>query len=177
MRTHSFLIGLSTAGIATILISGCANIHSMKNKFDPQEISWVKEKGTNIIKGEAFLKTVGGDIKTCAGNTAVLTPVSDYSRERILSLYGSDQKGIKQKFDGRSDNFNITDNRYKEYTIKSVCNSKGEYSFEKIPDGDYFLTAQIFWKSNPRSLFFEGGNIMQRVKVTGHETKEVILTY
>ncbi len=64
--------------------------------FNPCEIRWFTEKqGNNTIKGQAFLRTIGGYIRTCAGYDVLLVPFSSYAKERILHLYGNTKRGFR----------------------------------------------------------------------------------
>lgn len=74
--------------------------------------------------------------------------------------------------------FDSTDPEYVRLTRETVCDSQGNFAFESLPDGEYYLTAQVTW-GVPMQYFTrtEGGILMQRISVRGGETRQVVLTY
>ena len=72
--------------------------------------------------------------------------------------------------------FEETPNEYVTNQRRTVCDAQGFFQFEKLADGNFFVVSEIQWKSDPRSLFFEGGFMMRKVSVSGGELKEIVLS-
>jgi hypothetical protein len=44
--------------------------------------------GNASIEGEAFMRTIGGDVKTCAGQSVILMPNNPYSQQAFAYHVG-----------------------------------------------------------------------------------------
>lgn len=143
--------------------------------FDPAEAAWAAAKGSNTIVGNAMLRTVGGDIKTCAGFEAALVPVTRYGEGRVNIIYGSSQKGYNPLRTPRV--IAPASPAYNAIVRTTTCDSLGNFEFNGLPSGEYFIQSVVSW-GVPTRYFTrkEGGVIFLRVKVEGGETKRVVLT-
>lgn len=66
--------------VGLLALSGCAaQPYTIQTPFNDAEMAWSQSPGTAAIKGQGFLKTVGGDVKTCAGNVVSLVPDTPYT--------------------------------------------------------------------------------------------------
>lgn len=150
---------------------------SVEAAFDPAEVAWFAEPGANTIRGNALLRTVGGDVVTCAGLPANLVPVSGYAAERFRLMYGA---GAQSGFLAASSRFEFAsiDPEYERQTRTIRCDSEGNFTFASLPDGEYFVTALVTWQvpGRWRVMTREGGYLMQRLRVAGGETREIVLT-
>ena len=169
----------SIATVGAAVLSGCATTRTLTvgSHFDPAEVAWFQHDGTNTIRGNALLRTVSGEVRTCAGLPANLTPVSTYARERMHLLYGDRDNGLLSASRGRVA-FASTDPEYQRMSRHTRCDSQGNFTFSALPDGDYFVTALVVW-GVPLNAFMtatQGGYLMQRVHVAGGGVKEIVLT-
>jgi hypothetical protein len=144
----------------------------MQASFDPQEVSWFEQKGTNSIQGSALIRQGGGGVITCAGNEVHLVPVSRYATERMLAIYGSTKRGYSRVgnavIKGEPDYFYITTSQTKR------CDAQGYFSFTDLPDGSFYMVTLITWRvSEYRSA---GGALMERITLENGENGEVVLT-
>lgn len=169
---------LSVAVAAAALLSACATAQKpvvITTAFDPAEIEWFQRPGDNVIRGNAVLRTVGGDAKTCAGLDVHLVPVSTYATERFRAIYGSAEGGLQP---ARTPvQLSPADPRYEAFRRSTRCDSDGDFVFSGLPDGSYFVTAPVIWGVH-NGYFTEkqGGYVMQRVAVAGGERRDVVLT-
>jgi hypothetical protein len=164
--------------IGLLASSAAAKSHvvQLTSTFNAAEVAWSQRQGTNTIHGSAVLRTVGGDAKTCAGLDANLVPMSAYANERMAAMFGAGTAvGILRA--NSELRFSSTDPAYVSTARKTVCDPQGYFVFEKVPDGEYFLTAFVTW-GVPGRYFTrqEGGVLMQRITVHGSETKTIVLT-
>ncbi len=135
--------------------------------FPESEYTQLKKEGTSTIRGQAFLKTRGGDVKVAAGEEIQLNPVTSYSNQWYEENYLK-QNPISQG-----------DPRQQDYIRKKIADGSGRFEFKNIPAGEYYVTAKVTWEAPTGyqgALQTQGGFISKRVKVTDREDVEVILT-
>lgn len=166
--------------VACVALGGCTVVgppppQTISAAFNPSEVAWFQAAGSNTIRGSALLRTVGGEVRTCAGLAAYLVPVSAYARERFSMMYGEGDHGFLPAQSGFR--FSSTNPEYERMTRTATCDAQGNFSFTALPDGEYFVTALVTW-GIPMQYFTrtEGGFLMQRLRVAGGETREVVLT-
>jgi hypothetical protein len=126
----------------------------------------VKNSGTATITGQAFLRTVGGDVKTAAGQVVMLNPETSYSDFWYQKSYLSNQK------------MEESDPRLLPYIYQTIADADGRFKFGNVPAGKYFLTTQVVWRV-PMAygvLVPTGGWISRLVSVEDGKEIEVILT-
>lgn len=139
------------------------------SEFNVDSVKWVKIKGSSSVSGEAYLKLGNGVYKGCAGFNIELLPVSKYADERILSTYGNTEQGqilMSQK----PPNFVPDVKEYHEYLIKSECDSNSRFSFNAVPNGDYYLIAFVIWGKEPNQ---QGGGVMKKISVDKQQDMKV----
>lgn len=169
MKMMVVLIALAAGGCAT------APPTDLAVTFDPSEVAWAKGEGANRISGNAVLRTVGGEARTCAGLDAWLVPVSTYANARMSAMFGSLQRGYLAADSGFQ--FKSTDPSYVAAAKNRKCDAQGNFTFGQVPDGDYFVTAEVTWSAPGQyGLSSQGGVLMERVSVKGGESKELVLT-
>jgi hypothetical protein len=141
--------------------------------FDIDEVAWSRKDGTNTVNGFAVLRTVGGEARTCAGLEVGLVPDSLHARDRMSQLYGSLEKGYR--IARQTPKFETDDRGYVMTARRTRCDGQGQFSFEKVPDGSWYLVSQIVWMPAPSSGIVEGANMMKSVDVKGGQTVKVSL--
>jgi hypothetical protein len=144
--------------------------------FKAEEVEWAKKGGTASVSGSALLRTVGGDIKTCAAQRVSLTPVSAYATA-IASITFQDESK-----DGFAEvtaipNFADFDPAYIETIRVEHCDAQGNFLFEDVAPGSYYLTAEVTWGIPHGYMTFpEGGALFAPVTVKDGEKKRVMLS-
>lgn len=174
MKRNVFL--LCCFFVVCSLLTGCATtkIITLTSSFDSSLAKKMLEQGENTIKGSALIRQQGGTAVTCAGCEVSLIPATEYAREGMRALYDNELKGYNSiGFGSKQIQFDSTDPEYLQLTKKTIGDTQGYFSFSNIPDGNYFVITSITWKVN--DYFYEGGNLMQYVTVSGGETKEIVL--
>lgn len=135
---------------ASILIAtACASKPEIINRipFNPVEFAKLPTSGTAIVTGQAFLKTADGKIYYPQRENARLNPKTSYSKQWYEVNY------IGKK------NITKADPRYLDYIYKSSMDKKGRFTFKKIPGGDYYISAPIFWM---KEIKMEDGTILMK---------------
>jgi hypothetical protein len=155
---------------------GCAvptKVVQLKNSFDEVETAKLLQRGPNTIKGSALLRQQGGGVVTCAGLPVRLVPVTAYSAERMVHIYGNLYGGFAS-LEASKRAFEPSSAAYLQNTKETVCDPQGFFKFNDVANGDFYLVTVISWKVREYSL--EGGALAKRISVFGGETKEIVLT-
>lgn len=159
----------------TLVLSSCAPTptfppYSPTAQFDADHARKMLEKGVSTIKGSALIRQRGGGVVTCAGQTVVLIPATEYADERMRVIYNQQDRGFR----GYPDQVPMESNAsYVELTRRTRCDAQGYFTFDNVGDGTFYVVTRIVWETG-RTV--EGGTLMQRVNVSGVETKEIVLS-
>lgn len=132
------------------------------NKFNDNEVKWFKTKGNASIKGIAKFKSKNGVLKYGDKFRLELMPYCLYTEERLNKIYKNNNSGYVYIEDGIP-SFTPDPKAYHE-TIKVMCNNKGEFEFNNLPKGDYYLIAFMLWDET-------GGGIMSHFSLSDGESK------
>jgi hypothetical protein len=137
-------------------------------------VAWAAKAGTGKILGSAVIQTAGGIPRTCAGREVKLGPVSTYSSERINAIYGGISKGF---LSASGPKHNIVKNVAYESTFrKATCDAQGNFEFDEIPSGSYFITTTVMWSTGEQYASPIGGVLMLNVTVNEGKSIKVVLT-
>lgn len=167
MKTKNYAVLFA----ACISLLGCVSADVATVPFDATTASYINKSGRNSITGEAFRKRNDGMLVTCAGEEVILFPVTQYAMQRITHIYGNVNGG-------RTNNVLVSagssDPQYLKYTRTTRCDSNGQFAFNGVADGDYYVVTRVVW--NPtESIIPEGGAHGGRVQVSGGKTVKLNL--
>jgi hypothetical protein len=129
---------------------------------------WAKV-GAASLHGQAFLKTVGGDVKTCAGARVLLLPGAAYVDE----LLAKKKAGVSVD----------ADQRLQSYTRATICDAQGNFSFAGLPEQRWYVLTTVTWgvphmgePGEQAKTKQQGGELVQAVALTPGDN-QVFLTY
>jgi len=106
--------------------------------------------GHATISGQAFSKTVGGDVKYGAGNTIILWPKTAYTTECLAMLGANTYCGEK-----------LTD-----YARTVRADGEGRFVFGDLKPGSYIVWTMITWGvPGPYGISTTGGMVSGFVDV------------
>jgi hypothetical protein len=155
---------MALAGWLVSLAAAAATVQ-LDSTFNVEDVKWVRDRGDATVAGKAFLKLRDGSLKDCAGFNIELLPVATYSSERIFKTYGNNRAG-QVLLEDNPPKFTPDAPGYHEYVIKGTCNAAGEFRFDRIPAGDYFVMAFIIWQlPGLDPPVRTGGAVMKRIHV------------
>ena len=137
------------------------------NLFDANEVNWFKSKGTGSIKGIAKFKSKDGELRYGEEFRIELMPKCLYTEERLSKIYPSKNSGFIYVEDGIP-TFTPDPKEYHD-TLKTMCNKDGEFEFQQLPEGEYYVIAFMLWGNT-------GGGIMQHLVLSEGETKVIEMT-
>lgn len=161
------------AALATLTLAACAGrVVETTVPFDPNEVSYINQRGSADIEGQAFFRQRGGGVVTCAGEEVRLAPAGEYTTQRMTQIYGSAQGGRVNVLQGVSqDNL---DPGYLSMMRTSVCDAEGDFIFSNVANGDYYVLTRVLWTVGD-SFIPEGGGLAQRVQVRDGQDVRVLL--
>ena len=153
---------------AIVMFISCVQqkTYTIKTPFHSEYWHMGIETGNCNLEGQAFLKTKGGDVKTCAGEEVILMPYNAYTQE----LYNVTKHG---NFDTAS-NF---DPSIKNYCKVTTCDDNGDFQFKNLPSGKWLLYTRVVWEApGGNSSGVKGGDMVKIVQTTENDTQKVYLT-
>ena len=135
--------------------------------FPENEYRILQKEGTSIVKGQAFLKTRGGDVKPAAGEQVILNPVTSYSNQWYEENY------LKHNF------MSPVDPRLWKYIKKTTADGSGRFKFKNVAAGEYYVTTKVMWETATGyqgSLQLQGGWLTKKIHISNGQEIEIILT-
>jgi len=160
MKTKLFLTLIALA------LVGCAVPQQPRiAKYDSAEYAPYAGSGTAKISGQAFAKTVGGDVKFAAGNRVWLYPVTSMTTEWYRTSF---EQGKPMQ---------AGDQRMMQHSKMVLADGSGNFEFAGLPAGNYYLVSQISW-GVPTGYFVTqtGAAVHKKVHVSAGQSIRVILT-
>lgn len=137
--------------------------------LDPTEYEPYMAGGSASIFGQAFLRTVGGDVKVAAGSTVTLDPFTSYSHHwwHQAGKWWARRSVIPPEA--------IFSNARKVAT----ADADGRFGFEGLAAGRYYVRTQVTWETGAYRFVndTQGGLIWQLVHVEDGQKAEIVLTW
>lgn len=169
------IIAIAAAG----LLAACATAAPpaiLETPFQASDYAWSQAQGTNAVMGNAVMRTVAGDAKTCAALPVSLIPDGAYTRERMMRIYGNTERGFRSAAQGGVFFQNDTP-AFRALVRETICDAQGNFTFQGLPDGEYYVVSLLTW-GVPMQYYTstQGGMMMQRVAVSGGETRRIVLS-
>jgi hypothetical protein len=160
-------VGAIAMSVLVLQWVGCApRVIQPTSMFDPQATQAALSPGKATITGQAFKKTVGGDVKYGAGNTIMLFPLTPYFAEFLALL---PQKNAFTQIS--------VDPRIMNHTRTTIADGDGRFRFNGLSPGQYYLETSITWGiPTAHGLETTGGTAAAIVSIEQEgQTVEVIL--
>lgn len=159
---------------AALAVSGCMGRPIETTvPFNAQEVAYINQSGAADVEGQAFLRQQGGGVVTCAGETAFLIPAGQYATQRMTQIYGNLQGGKVAVSQGSSGE-NLDPN-YEKMMRKATCDAEGDFTFNNVANGDYYVATAVTWTVG-NAFVPEGGLLAQRISVRGGRSTRVLLS-
>lgn len=160
---------VSTLLLVAAISSGCASAPPPVQRvpFNEAEYQRLPQSGTGVVEGQAFLKTLGGDVKYGAGQVVRLFPVTSYS-EQWWQVSVVEKRPLVD-----------SDPRYSQYIRTTQADGAGNFKFTDVPPGKYFINAEVSWFAPTGfqgALQKQGGIVANRIEVSNDKTTRVMIT-
>lgn len=127
------------AAVGTLALVGCARpadaplpAYQVTTPFQEQDFQQWAGAGPSSLSGQAFLKTVGGDVKTCAGSKVLLLPDNGYVEEMMAN-------------ESSGSTYANMDHRLLDYIRQSMCDAQGNFAFSALPAGNWVVMTSVTW--------------------------------
>jgi len=155
-----------TIGLVALLsLTGCIQVYQRQARFNEAEFAPFTKTGSASLSGQAFLKTVSGDVKYGAGNLVYLIPVTKYTQEWY-------QVGLLQ-----GQPMSDADPRLPKYLRNTQADGEGRFKFSNLPGGEYIAACDIVWGvAGPYGVTYTGGTAFAKVKIGPGEQASVVVT-
>ena len=161
---------LAIIPVSLLILTGCMEPRVIKPTalFNSSSASYIFDTGDNTISGQAFLRQNGGGVVTCASSEVFIFPVNEYSSQIMSEMFGSTDKGYSIGLSSID-----YDANYVKYHRVSVCDAQGNFVFENVADGEYYLSTNVRWViGNSR----QGGYLFEKVSVNKGSNLKVLLS-
>ncbi len=152
---------------AALALAGCA-LPDVDIAFDPQAAAFIHQRGKTTVKGEAFFRAENGRVVYAAGEWVYLIPSTPYSDARFDAFFG-DEKYLRAT---RLFLFQDADPRYAQFMRATKADSGGNFQFEEVGPGRYYVWTTATWIPD-NWILPAGGLIYDRVEVTGREKTDI----
>lgn len=166
------MIKLACMALVVAALTGCAgipNTYTTTTPFDLAATTALLAEGSNSITGNAFMRQAGGGVVTCAGSTVFLIPGTAYAAERVRLIYGNVDAGQTRQ----STIFKPEQPEYERLTKKTTCDSSGNFQFDKIADGDFFVLTEVRWMVGTYNT--QGAAMIKAVKVSKKQQVKIVM--
>lgn len=155
-----------------LVASACAREIVSTVPFNSDEVSFIRKTGNAEISGQAFMRQNGGGVVTCAGQVVQLIPAGKYARERFTGIYGNEMGGKIGVLQSASQNG--LDPQYLTMTKSESCDAEGDFVFNNIAAGSYYVITAVTWTVG-NQIIPEGGALAKLVDIKDGQKVRVLL--
>ena len=130
-------------------------------------------RSDNVLRGSAFLRAQNGQYRSCAGSPVRLFPVDATTEAFVGWTFGTPTGGFSRRTGWEPQPFD-------RYALVTTCDAQGEFAFDRLPDGDYFVAVVVSIETMAGGavsyVVQEGGTIAARVSLAGGVVQTVKMT-
>ena len=161
LRTRRTVLVLSLL-LSSCVFSGFVRV-PRRVPFDESEFAAYRGSGSGVVGGQ-LVCTYEGKNHAGEGTPVTLIPVTAYTKEMVERELGD---GVY---------LTGSDPRFKKYVRVTNADSKGNFVFNNIPAGEYFVAGEAAW-SEAGSYTFVHQWACERVKVGSGQTVRIKVTH
>lgn len=149
------------------LLSASCSSYKMRGAYVADEFA-PSDGAPGRIEGQAFVRTAGGEVKFAAGLPIYLLKATPYSQEWFLAVgsAGAECRDL--------------DARMWSHVLRTTGDGAGEFVFENVPPGPYFLWSDITWLYATGSWItpekVTGARAAAQIRLGPGESKRVVAT-
>ena len=139
-----------------LALAGCASRPIPRQVvFNEADYAQYAEPGTATIRGQAFLVQAGGNVVKAAGREIALRPKTGYSEEWYARHIINNET------------LEPGDTRILKYIRTVNADADGNFQFENVPAGEYYVTCFLTWGAytGGYGLSPQGGWMVKRITV------------
>lgn len=117
---------------AVLLLTGCA---VQRIPFNEAEYAALPKTGDKVVSGAVFLVDQLEEKQVGAQSEITLEPVTSYSTQWFEASYLGNRT------------LAAPDQRYNQYVRKTKADQEGNFTFEQVAPGEYYLSGLVKWKA------------------------------
>lgn len=151
-------------------LSGCA--HAVQEATTNQVLDGrPAELNKATVTGRAYLITQSGKVVNCHGDDVLLIALTPNTRERMSGAFKGAETGYASRIvvEGALD-----DKRLDSLERRASCDAGGNFRFEHVASGQYFILAKVYWSVRWGRY---GGGVLQSITVDKAEQNRLVLTH
>jgi hypothetical protein len=156
---------MAAAAATCMALAACVTTapeHRMATAYAPADYAAYDAGGDAAIRGQAFLRQVGGGVVTCAGLAVHLFPAAPYTDEAMAAI----RRGARIS---SPDYFAMVSRHVRPTT----CDADGRFAFDGLSPGPYWIEATVVWSVAGRP---QGGYLLRYVRAEQGRPVDVLLT-
>jgi hypothetical protein len=158
--------------VMACLAAGCVTTEPLVIPFDSSEFDSYDVRGEGQIRGSAFVKFASGATANCANESVFLAPGTSYIRKVDNAIRQSNPKPGLASFLSR-----YQDSSQPNALRKAVCDENGEFEFDQLPAGEWYVLTRVRTGSKEFSISGGYSYLTQFVSLAPGETQKITLTY
>lgn len=117
---------------AWLVLAGCA---TQRIPFNESEYAAIPKSGAKTITGKIFLTDQMDETQVGVGSEVSLEPATSYSNQWFEVSYLGNRS------------LTSPDRRYHQHVLKTKADKEGNFTFENIAPGEYYLSGVLKWKA------------------------------
>lgn len=146
------------------VIAGCSSTVDLSEHFHEEDFAWSTKAGTAKLTGQAFVKTMGGDVKYCAGNEVYLVPGTRYA-DALTNMPKRANSRVKHP------------EGYAKYRRTTIGDGMGNFEFTNLPAGRWYVGCVVAWVYDAGMYTGTTGALAEAmVTLAEGESKRVVVT-
>ncbi len=151
---------------AAAALSACASKPPPAERphFDALPHEAYLAQGNSTIRGQVLLRERGDTPVACTDAPMVATPATAYFRQVIRLAASGQQPLIGDDIDPD----------YRSIVHNARCNANGEFSFDALPAGDWYVVATVNW--SVRNAPGGSSLLTYRLRLKRDETIQIVMT-
>ena len=138
-----------------------ATTNWIEEEFPENQYQAFVKQGKTEVKGQAFLKTRGGEVRYAAGSDVFLEPATDYAKK-----YYKNQIQFTLPL-------TISNNKAASYTRRTKADADGRFDFSAVPSGEYFIVTNVTWEVARKP---QGGTLVKLIKVNNEPSLKIVIS-
>ena len=138
--------------------------------FAARDFQWSTERGSASIHVQVAFSRDNQHF-SCAGQQVVLMPETPYSRSRMATLYGSDQRAALPVTEVRSRQGARPSSDLTPFIRRAACDGQDRFGFEGLPAGGWYVIVAV----QPTSGGGEQMALMIHVRTRAGLTRSVLM--
>ena len=128
--------------LGVVLLGSCSTEVKIVDRieFPAKEYDNLSKQGNSVITGKAYIRLSEDEIHYPKDSDLIrLNPKTSYSKQWYDTNYKNDK------------NIGEADPRYFKYIYSTKTDKEGNFRFDNIPAGTYYLSAPIWWTKEVRN--------------------------